>query len=128
MSYLALKALHVGCVITSYSLFVLRGVWMMRGSPLLDLRLVRVVPHVVDTLLLVSAILLAIAIHQYPFVNSGWLTAKVIGLVAYIALGTIALKRGRTLKVRILTWIAAQLVFFYIVTVAVHHNPWPLGL
>ena len=127
MSYLALKSIHVGCVITSYALFVLRGVWMMRGSPLLDLRLVRVVPHVVDTLLLVSAILLAVALRQYPFVNSGWLTAKVIGLVAYIALGTIALKRGRTLKVRILAWIAAQLVFFYIVTVAVHHNPWPFG-
>jgi len=127
LSYLTLKSIHVGCVITSYALFLLRGVWMMRGSPLLGRRLVRIVPHVVDTLLLVSAILLAVAIHQYPFVN-GWLTAKVIGLVAYIALGTIALKRGRTRKVRIATWIAAQLVFFYIVAVAVNHDPWPFGL
>lgn len=124
MSYLALKALHVGCVITSYSLFVLRGVWMLRGSALLQRRWVKIVPHVVDTLLLTSAILLALTIRQYPFVAS-WLTAKVIGLVLYIALGTIALKRGRTLTIRASAWIAAQLVFFYIVAVAVTHTPAP---
>jgi uncharacterized membrane protein SirB2 len=124
VSYLALKALHVGCVITSYSLFVLRGVWMLRGSALLQRRWVKIVPHVVDTLLLTSAILLALTIRQYPFVAS-WLTAKVIGLVLYIALGTIALKRGRTLTIRASAWIAAQLVFFYIVAVAVTHTPAP---
>jgi uncharacterized membrane protein SirB2 len=124
VSYLALKALHVGCVITSYCLFVLRGVWMVRGSALLQRRWVKIVPHVVDTLLLTSAILLALTIRQYPFVSS-WLTAKVIGLVLYIALGTIALKRGRTLTIRVSAWIAAQLVFFYIVAVAVTHTPAP---
>jgi uncharacterized membrane protein SirB2 len=124
VSYLALKALHVGCVITSYSLFVLRGAWMLRGSALLQRRWVKIVPHVVDTLLLTSAILLALTIRQYPFVSS-WLTAKVIGLVLYIALGTIALKRGRTLTIRVSAWIAAQLVFFYIVAVAVTHTPAP---
>jgi uncharacterized membrane protein SirB2 len=124
VSYLALKALHVGCVITSYSLFVLRGLWMLRGSALLQRRWVKIVPHVVDTLLLTSAILLALTIRQYPFVAS-WLTAKVIGLVLYIALGTIALKRGRTLTIRASAWIAAQLVFFYIVAVAVTHTPAP---
>jgi uncharacterized membrane protein SirB2 len=124
VSYLALKALHVGCVITSYCLFVLRGVWMVRGSALLQRRWVKIVPHVVDTLLLTSAILLALTIRQYPFVSS-WLTAKVIGLVIYIALGTIALKRGRTLTIRVWAWIAAQLVFFYIVAVAVTHTPAP---
>jgi uncharacterized membrane protein SirB2 len=124
VSYLALKALHVGCVITSYSLFVLRGAWMLRGSALLQRRWVKIVPHVVDTLLLTSAILLALAIRQYPFVAS-WLTAKVIGLALYIALGTIALKRGRTRAIRVSAWIAAQVVFFYIVAVAVTHTPVP---
>lgn len=125
MSYLALKALHVGCVVTSYSLFVLRGVWMLRGSALLQRRWVKIVPHVVDTTLLASAVLLAMTIRQYPFV-APWLTAKVIGLVLYIVLGTIALKRGRTLAIRVSAWIAAQLTFFYIVAVAVTHTPWPL--
>jgi len=61
-------------------------------------------------------------LRQYPFA-SGWLTAKVTGLVVYVVLGTIALKRGRTLRVRVAAWIAAQLVFLYIVSVAITKDP-----
>jgi uncharacterized membrane protein SirB2 len=122
VAYLTLKYLHVSCVILSYALFVVRGVWMMRGSPLLAQRWVRIVPHVVDTVLLASAIALAILIRQYPFA-APWLTAKVIGLVIYIGLGVIALKRGRTRRVRLIAWIGAQLVFLYIVAVAIYKNP-----
>lgn len=122
MSYLALKYLHVSCVVLSYALFLVRGVWMMRSSPLLAQRGVRIVPHAVDTVLLASAIAMAVAIRQYPF-TVPWLTAKLVGLVAYIALGMIALKRGRTKRVRLTAWIAAQLVFLYIVAVAVNKSP-----
>lgn len=122
MSYLALKYLHVSCVVVSYALFLVRGVWMMRSSPLLAQRWVRIVPHGVDTVLLASAIAMAILIRQYPF-TVPWLTAKLVGLIAYIALGMIALKRGRTRGVRLTAWIAAQLVLFYIVAVAVNKNP-----
>lgn len=122
MEYATLKALHVGSVATSYALFVLRGVWMMRDSPLLAARWVKVTPHVVDTVLLVSAIMLAVASRQYPLA-APWLTAKVAALVIYIGLGTVALKRGRTRGVRIAAWIAAQAVFGYIVMVAVTRNP-----
>ncbi|HWI14320.1 MAG TPA: SirB2 family protein [Burkholderiales bacterium] len=125
MSYVALKGLHVACVVTSYSLFVLRGVWMLRGSARLQRRWVKVLPHVVDTVLLASAVLLAMTIRQYPFV-APWLTAKVLGLAVYIVLGVVALKRGRTPAIRLSAWIAAQLTFFYIVAVAVTHTPWPL--
>jgi len=121
MDYLTLKTVHVGSVAASYLLFFVRGVWMMRGSPLLGERWVRVVPHVVDTVLLASAIALAVMSRQYPF-QAGWLTAKVLGLILYIALGTIALKRGRTRRVQIAAWVAAQMVFAYIVAVAVTRN------
>ncbi len=126
MSYLALKSIHVSCVAASYALFVLRGLGMIRGSPWLARRSVRILPHVVDTVLLASAAMLAVTIHQYPFVHA-WLTTKVLGLAAYVALGTVALKRGRTRGVRIAAWLAAQAVFFYIVAVAVRHDPWPLS-
>lgn len=115
----------MACVALSYALFVLRGVWMISDSALLKQRWVRIVPHVIDTVLLTSAIALAVIVHQYPFVN-GWLTAKVVGLVVYIGLGTIALKRGRTRRVRIAAWLAAQAVFFYIVAVAVTRQPLPV--
>jgi len=72
--------------------------------------------------LLASAIALATMLRQYPFA-SGWLTAKVTGLVVYVVLGTIALKRGRTLRVRVAAWLAAQLVFLYIVSVAITKDP-----
>ena len=117
-TYVLLKYLHVGCVVLSGGGVVLRGAWMMQGSPMLARRWVRVLPHVVDTVLLASAIALAAMIGQYPLVH-GWLTTKVFGLVAYIILGTIALKRGRTRAVRITAFCGALLVFAYIVAVAI---------
>ena len=120
-----LKALHIGCVLLSGSGFVLRSVWMWRDSPWLQARITRILPHVVDSLLLISAILLAIRIQQYPLIH-GWLTAKVVALVLYIGFGTVALKRGRTRRVRTVAALAAMAVFAYIVAVALTRTPLPL--
>lgn len=116
-TYTLLKYLHVGSVALSGAGFMLRGAWMLRGSPMLARRWVRITPHLVDTALLASAIALALMSGQYPLAQ-GWLTAKVLGLIAYIALGTIALKRGRTRGIRIAAFCGALLVFAYIVAVA----------
>lgn len=118
MSYLAIKHLHITCAALSGSLFLLRGFWMLQGSPVLQRRWVRIAPHVIDTLLLTSALIMVFWSGQYPFVQN-WLTAKVIALIAYIGLGTIALKRGKTRAVRVTAFIGALLVFSYIVGVAV---------
>jgi len=126
MDYLTLKALHLGCVATSYALFLLRGLWMMFCPERLQRRWVRVVPHAIDTVLLGSAIAMALMIRQYPFV-SGWLTAKLLALLLYIVLGSIALRCGRTLGWRVAAWLAAQAVFFYIIAVALTRNPQPWG-
>lgn len=122
MEYLALKALHVGCAILSIAGFAARGVLMLRGSQLLETRWLLVVPHVVDTVLLASALWLTILIGQYPFVQN-WLTAKVLALVAYVVLGSIALKRGRTKGVRTVAFALALGVAAYIVTVALTRDP-----
>jgi uncharacterized membrane protein SirB2 len=74
--------------------------------------------------LLASAVALAVMTRQYPFV-SAWLNAKVIALVLYIGLGTVALKRGRSKRTRVAAWIAAQLVLLYIVSVALTRDPMP---
>mgnify|MGYP003592118986 FL=1 len=117
-----MKYVHVSCVILSVCGFVLRGVWMLADSPLLRQRWVRVFPHVVDTALLASAIALAIISSQYPLAQS-WLTAKVIGLIAYIVCGAIALKRGKTKTVRAVFFVVALLIFAYIVLVALNRSP-----
>ena len=124
MTYTLLKHLHLTTIVVTLALFVLRGLWMMADSPRLKARWVRVVPHVNDTLLLASGLGLAFLMQQYPLVH-GWLTAKLFALIAYIVLGTIALKRGKTRKVRIAAWVAALLVFAYMVAVARAHAPWP---
>jgi len=122
MPYSALKHLHVSFVALSGLLFLVRGIWMLRDSPRLQQRWARIVPHLVDTLLLASAIGLAVWSHQYPG-QMPWLTAKVAALVAYILLGSMALKRGRTRNVRTAAFAAALACFAYIVAVAVTKNP-----
>jgi uncharacterized membrane protein SirB2 len=126
LDYYTLKHFHMGCAAVSGSLFLLRGAWMLRASPILQQRWVKVAPHLVDTLLLASALTLAGSSGQYPFVQ-GWLTAKVIALIGYILLGTIALKRGRTRAVRSGAFIGALALFGYIVAVAVTKHPNPFA-
>ena len=116
-AYALAKAIHVGCVILSLGGFAARGALMLAGSPLLGARFVRVAPHVVDTVLLASALWLTFLIHQYPFAQ-GWLTAKVIGLVVYIVLGAIALRRRSTAA-----FLGASATAAYLVSVALTHDP-----
>jgi uncharacterized membrane protein SirB2 len=122
MSYAALKMIHVTSVVVSYLLFSLRSMWMMRGSAVLQHRWVKITPHVVDTILLLSAITLAVRIQQDP-IHDPWLSAKVAGLLVYIGLGMTALRLGKSRKTRISAWIGAQAAFLYIVLVALTKNP-----
>jgi uncharacterized membrane protein SirB2 len=98
---------------------------MMLGSPMLHRRWVRVLPHVIDTVLLASALYLAVAIFRYPMTPHAWITAKLIGLVAYIVAGTIAIKRGRTKGTRLAAFVVALLIFAYIVHTAVTKSVMP---
>ena len=120
--YYSIKLIHLTSVVLSISGFVLRGYWMMIDSPLLQTKPAKVLPHIIDTLLLASALVMVYMSAQYPFVQS-WLTLKVFALIAYIVLGTIALKRGKTRQIRIIAWILSVLVFAYIVLVALTRTP-----
>ena len=122
MQYLAAHHSHVTFVTISILLFVLRGGLMVTGSPLLRAPVLRVTPHVVDTLLLASALWLVHVLHL-PFFQTPWLLAKVAGLVAYIVLGSLALREGRPRAVRAAAFVAALLTVGWIVTVATRHDP-----
>jgi len=124
MDYSLLKTVHVSCVVITFVLFSGRGVLMLQDSPLLKGRFLRIAPHVIDTLLLGSAIWMALISRQYPFAED-WLTAKVLGLVAYICAGMIALSPRRGRRARVTAWIFALLVFAYIVSVALTRSPLP---
>ena len=122
MEYLEVKYLHVTCVVLSVSLFVVRGTLEMLAQPWRQWRLLKVAPHVIDTVLLTSALWLAWRIGQYPFVN-GWLTAKVLALLAYILLGMRALGKRTPQGQRLPSFLAALLSVGYIVGVALTHSP-----
>jgi uncharacterized membrane protein SirB2 len=126
MNYLAIKHLHITCAALSGSLFLLRGLWMLQSPAMLQRRWIRIAPHLIDTVLLASALIMVVWSGQYPFVQS-WLGAKVIALLLYIALGSIALKRGKTRAARLTAFIAALAVFAYIAAVALTRQAWPFG-
>ena len=120
--YLQIKWVHVAAVICSGSLFALRGAGILAGARWPMWAPLRFLTYTIDTVLLTAALMLVTILHQYPFVQ-GWLTVKVCLLVAYIGLGTFALKRGRTPRVRACCYAAALAVFLFIVSVARAHHP-----
>ena len=122
MLYISLKTIHVLAAATAISGFVLRGYWMLTGSEKLQHRATRVFPHVVDTIFLLSGVAMVWLLHLDPF-SQAWLTAKFSGLIAYILLGTIAIKRGPTKPIRTIALVGAVAVFAYIVGVAITRSP-----
>jgi uncharacterized membrane protein SirB2 len=120
--YLVLRNVHIACAILTITLFVLRGSLMLADSAWQQNVVLRYLPHAVDTVLLTSALMLTTVIQQYPFAV-GWLTTKVLLLVAYIVLGSIALKRGRTRQVRVVAFVAALATVAFLLSVARAHHP-----
>jgi len=118
------KSIHMLTVAITISGFTLRGYWMLRNSPMLHKRIVKIVPHINDTALLLAALWTASIIGQYPFVDE-WLTAKISGTLAYILLGAVALTYGPTRRIRIAAFVSAIICFAYVASVAITKNPLP---
>ena len=112
-----MKTIHVTCVVLSFAGFFVRGIWMLRDSTRLQQRWVKTTPHIVDTLLLVSAIILAVQFRFSPL-EQPWLLAKIIALLVYIGAGMVALRFGRSKTVRLYAWLFGLLTILYIVSVA----------
>ena len=122
MIYLALRDLHITCVILSGAGFFLRGIWRFADSPLAQRRWVKILPHLVDTVLLSSAIALAVLTRQYP-IEQAWLSAKVIGLLSYIGCGMVAFRFSRNKKTMVVFFLLALSSYAYIVSVALTRHP-----
>jgi uncharacterized membrane protein SirB2 len=120
--YPQIKAVHIAAVAASGLLFLLRGGAVQLGASWAMAAPLRYLSYSIDTVLLTAALMLATILHQFPFAQ-GWLTAKVLLLVCYVVLGSFALKRGRTRAVRALCWVAALLVYIFIISIARAHHP-----
>jgi len=117
-----LKLIHVTCAFASIAGFALRGYWMAVDNPLLQHRVVKVLPHVIDTLLLGAALALLTVLHLSPLTQP-WLGTKIIALLLYIGLGMVALRFGRSKGVRVSAWLLALLTAVFMVSVAYSKSP-----
>jgi len=122
MSYTLLKQVHMVLAVLSIAGFVLRWSWRMLQSHLAAMRATRIVPHVVDTLFLATALLMIFQLGQVP-VSIPWLSAKITGLVLYIVLGMLAMHTAPSLKRSLPAFVGAMLVFAWIVSVAITKSP-----
>jgi len=112
-----IKLIHMSTAFITICLFLIRGYWVFTSSGMMKKKWVKILPHVNDTVLLVSAIFLMISIQQYPFVHN-WLTAKFSALIIYIVLGMFALKRAKEKKNKMIFFVLSIFTFSYIVMVA----------
>ena len=120
-----IKYFHLFFVSLSVSLFFLRGVWYLRDSSMLTRTWVKRLPHINDTLLLLSGVVLVVSSEVFSF-SDHWLQAKLICLLFYIILGMLAFRWAKSDKTRLLLWLSALSVFVMMVTIALSKQP--LGL
>ncbi len=123
-----LKLLHVSSALLSISGFALRGYWAVTDNPLRQAKPVRVLPHLVDTLLLGSAIGMLL-VWKIPLAALPWVVAKLLALLLYIGLGMVVMRFAQTRRTRLAAYLAALATAGYIIAVALTHSPWgPLAL
>lgn len=121
------KHTHLTLMLISVSFLIIRVLASTQNAQWLAQKWAKIAPHVIDTLLLISAVTLMMSISQYPIVND-WLSAKVVALIAYIVLGTLALKGNKSAVTKILFLLLALSVIGYMIAVAVtkHAFPWAI--
>jgi uncharacterized membrane protein SirB2 len=120
--YPQIKSVHVAAVLASGLLFLFRGAALHAGMTWAMAAPLRYLSYSIDTILLTAALMLVTLLHQYPFVHA-WLTVKVLLLIVYVVLGSLALKRAATRRGRIVCWLAALLVYCFIISIARAHHP-----
>jgi uncharacterized membrane protein SirB2 len=116
VDYLAVKVVHQAGVALSFCGFVARGAGTLAGAAWARGRIARSLPHLVDTVLLLSAVALVWLLRLNP-ATAPWLVAKIAGLLVYIALAWWRAAGAR--RVQRIRLDRALVVFGYIVSVAI---------
>lgn len=122
MDYAFVKTIHQTAVALTLAGFFARGIGSLRGAAWVRGRVAKTLPHAIDTVLLISGFTLAWMLRLNPG-RAPWLMAKLVGLIVYIALGSVALRPGRPLAVRAMAWLAALAAIGWIISVAITKSP-----
>ena len=122
MDYFTVKLVHQVAVALSLTGFFVRGAASLASASWAQGRAAKTLPHLVDTILLVSALTLAWMLRLTPG-NAPWLLAKIVGLVVYVSLGLVALRPGPPTALRSAAWVGALATAAWIVSVALTKSP-----
>lgn len=122
MLYLSVKHLHILFAGLTIALFILRGIFTVVAAQPLKHRLWKVLPHVVDTVLLSLGVWLAFILQLNPL-HVTWLGVKLLCVIAYIVLGVLAFRIKRPYWLRLALFVVAIAMFAFIVSIAVLHDP-----
>lgn len=121
--YADIKFLHIALVLLSGALFLFRGLLVQADMPLAHHAWVRIASIAIDTLLLCAGLLLMAMLHMGPIAHP-WLGLKILLLLVYIALGSMALKRAPTRAAKAAFLLAAISVYALMIGIARAHHPW----
>ncbi len=122
MNYLLVKAVHQVAVASSLGIFSIRACGSLLGAYWPKQKPARVLQHANDSILLGSALALAVIAGFSPF-NSPWLLVKILGLLVYIGLGTLVMREQAMKGVRMGAFLLALMIFGLIISVAVTKSP-----
>jgi uncharacterized membrane protein SirB2 len=121
MSFLLLKYIHIFSVAASFALLFIRGIWLLQSYPPAPEKWVKILPHAIDGLLVLTALGM---IYVHPPVAGGeWLSYKIGWILVYVALVVYVSRFANRMFLRLAGWLTALLVFLFITSVAVLHNP-----
>ena len=120
--YLQIKAFHIFVALLSGGLFAVRGGFALAGARWPNAAPVRWTSYAIDTALLTAALMLLTILPGAMFAN-GWLAVKLSLLVGYVVLGVYALRRAKTRRARVLSFVGALVLFAGIYATARSHDP-----
>lgn len=120
--YLPIRHTHITLVLASGALFALRGLGVLAGLRLAMAAPVRYLSYGIDTALLAAGIALLAILHLNPL-TTPWLATKLGLLLAYIVLGSLALRRARRRTAKARYYLLALACFGFMYSVARAHHP-----
>lgn len=122
IAYSLIKHVHITLALASVGLFCIRFYMSLNHPANLGKKWARVLPHCIDTLLLSFGIYLMVTMKLWPS-EQPWLLVKLCALMVYIVLGSVAIKYGKTVKVKKVAGMLALLIYGYMINVALSHRP-----
>lgn len=125
-SYLFLKTLHISTVVLSITFFCIRIYWLLTQPKALESRLIKRLPHVIDSILLLSAFAMLYVGNISIGSDNPWIITKIIAISLYIALGLYIFRIAKNKTKIYIALCFVMLIYYYIIQTAITKNAIPL--